>query len=262
MYNEPIDVWRMSASRPWQLKETHGPLVEHLKYRGELRYHLIESVLQPGYSKECIEFGKNNGYKVYIIDPAKEQGDAIDLAINEAIKSKYSLKWEDDFLPEVDIPLDNCVDLMEKHQHINQICFNKRETMKYKKHTNRKGEVYNWHKEQRIFELDDGRSVPLVVKEKWWFGSAIWRMDYIRKHWVNYHRNVHNLLNDNVLIPLAGGGTNNQPSQENIEKYIGCYIYGKTGDKRMVLHNAKSDSIWNGELLKRWTNEGKRITKR
>jgi hypothetical protein len=262
----PIDVWRMSASRPWQLQKTSQALFDYLKYDGELRYHLIESVLVEELSNECIEYAKSLGYNTHIIRPARGQGYAMDYALKNVIKSEYALKWEDDFMPEVDIPLNTCVKLMNKYSHINQICFNKRETMKCKAYQGEFNVKMNWPKEQRYFELN-GRQVPLVVKEKWWFGTALWRIDYIKPKFQYWPSNTHNLMNDVVLLPLAGakpGTGRNQIgkyvcSPKEIEEHIGCYIYGKTADKRMVFHSGINDSLWSGELQKRWKSEGREI---
>lgn len=266
-YSEPIDVWRMSASRPWQLEKTSDALFKRLKYRGELRFHLIESVLVEDLSEQCIEIAKSLGYNVHVIKPAKGQGFAMNEAIHKVITSKYSIKWEDDFRPEKNIPINTCVDLMEKYPHINQICFNKRPTLEWKWATNENGEKYKWYKEQRYFKLGS-RKVPLVVKEKWWFGPAVWRMDYIRPKFKWWPTNTHNLMNDLVLLPLAGfvqGDPRNNwrgrkvPAPDDIEKHIGCYIYGKTGDPGMAEHTGFGDSIWSGEYQERMRKEGRKI---
>lgn len=266
MSKQPIDVFRLSASRPNQLKNTSQSLFQGLKYSGDLRYHLIESILVQDLSNKCIEYAKSLGYKIHIINPANGQGFAIDYALKNAVTSKYTVKWEDDFMPEVDIPLDDCVALMEKYPHINQICFNKRETMAWKWAAAAGGNRYHWIKEQRYFEVG-GRQIPLVVKEKWWFGSAIWRTSFIKPLFKWWPNNTHNLLNDEVIMPLAGyipGKGKNEigkiiPTPEQVEKHVGCYIYGKTGDKRMVFHAGLGDSLWTGELQKKWEKEGRKI---
>jgi len=267
-----IEVWRMSASRPWQLEKSHPTLLEHLKYSGELEYHLIESVLVEDLSNQCIEWGKENEYEVHEIHPARGQGYAIWHYLNEVCNCPYALKWEDDFQAEVDIPLDDCVLLMEKYNHINQICFNKRKTMKYKRMSEwnidtKKCEVFGWEKEQRCFDVN-GKSYPLVVKDRWWFGSAVWRTAFIKPLFKSYYNNTHNKMNDDVLMPMAGfvyGDESQgfvgrkQPIAEEIEKHVGCYIYGKTGDPRMVFHAGLNDSLWTGDLQKRWAKEGRTI---
>lgn len=261
----PIDIWRMSASRPWQLKDTHQSLFDHLKYDGELRFHLIESILVREYSDECIHWAKCNGYEIHIIDPAQGQGYAVWYALNKVINCPYSLKWEDDFKAEEDIPLNDCVQLMNKYPHINQICFNKRETMRCKTVQGENG-YYEWIKEQRYFDVED-RKIPLVVKEKWWFGTSVWRTSYIKPLFRYWAVNTHNKLNDEVLLPLAGykegeKGTRKGiviPTPSDVEKNIGCYIYGKTADKRMVEHCGVGDSIFVGQFQKRMKEEGKKI---
>jgi len=251
---EHIDVFRLSASRPWQLRDTSPICKELIKYSGELKWHLIESVLVQELSNECVEYAKSIGYVTHVINPAQGQGYAIDYALKHAVTSKYTLKWEDDFKPEMEIPIDTCVKLMDKYPHINQICFNKRETMS-KKGWNGK----DFMKEQRYFELD-GEQIPLVVKEKWWFGTALWRSSFIKPIFRYWPTNTHNHFNFQVLIPKTGWrGGHPIPTPQKIEEVIGCYIYGKTGDKRMVFHAGINDSIWSGELQKKWKAEGRTI---
>lgn len=266
-----IEVWRMSASRPWHLKDSHPTLLKHLKYSGKLEFHLIESILEREGSKECIKWASNNGYKVHIIDPAKGQGFAIWYYLNKACQCKYALKWEDDFLAEKDIPLDNCVLLMEQYPKINQICFNKRETMSHKIYTNEKGEKVGWPKEQVLFSLlinNHVKTIYLCSKEKWWFGTALWRISFIKPIFKYWPSNTHNLFNNHVIIPMARVGSKSSwknqsgqvvPTPEDIREKIGCYIYGKTGDPRMVYHAGIGNSIWKGEMQEKWKAEGKKI---
>ena len=292
-YSEPIDVWRMSAGRPDMLMKTTETLHKYLKYRGELRFHLIEAVLVQELSDQCMKYMKEKwGYTIHCINPAKGQGYSAQYALDNAIKSKYALKWEDDFMPEVDIPLNDCVDVMEAHSKVNQICFNKRETMKEKrcaahyelvkkwgyKEISRKGTTatFGWPKEQRYFTIPytDGKSIslytrdiPLVVKEKWWFGTALWRIPFIKPLYRWWGTNTHNLLNDEVLLPMAGAVKGTPPNYMDkviatpkmIEDKIGCYIYGKTGDKRMAFHAGLGASLWTGEQQEKWKKEGREI---
>ena len=255
----PIDVFRTSASRPWQLEKSHPTLLKHLKYSGELRYHLIESVMVKKLSEKCVEWGKANGYTVHIIDPARGQGCAVRYALDHAITSKYALKWEDDFQAEVDIPLDNCVDVMGQYPKVNQICFNKRRTLAEKGAYG----IPNWKKEQRYFVLENGKVIPLVVKEKWWFGSALWRVDFIKPKFKFWDTNTHNMLNDVVLLPPvvehAKQAGRERPIASDVEEVLGTYIYGKTGDPRMVFHAGIGDSLWSGELQEKWRKEGVEI---
>jgi len=253
-----LEVWRMSASRPHHLKASHPTLLEHLKYSGDIEYHLIESVLVKELSEECIAWGKNNGYKVHVINPAQGQGYAVWYYLNNVCNCPFALKWEDDFQAEVDIPLDDCVDLMIEYPHINQICFNKRETMRYKWCEDEYGERYKWMKEQRYFNLH-GRKVPLVVKEKWWFGASLWRTEFIKPIFQYWKSNTHNIFNDQVILPMIRGEKNRRYSASEVEESVGCYIYGKTGDKRMAFHAGRGDSIWAGEFQKKMEAEGREV---
>jgi hypothetical protein len=248
-----IDVWRMSAGRPHFLAATQPSLIKHLKFKGEIRYHLIESVLIRELSQKCIEWAKdNNFYSVNVISPAGGQGYAVEYALTDVVTSPYSLKWEDDFMAEVDIPLDDCVEVMENYSKVNQICFNKRTTIASKKVTNENGDVYEWKKEQCFFPLGKGKTIPLVLKERWWFGASVWRQSFIKPLFQYWPSNTHNLFNDRVLLPLAGskllkdGVTIVHPNQQAIADKIGCYIYGKVGDPRMAEHIGREESIWKG----------------
>jgi len=208
-------------------------------------------------SDECVKYARGLGYSVHVINPAKGQGYAIDYALKNAVVSKYTLKWEDDFKPRMEIPLDTCVKLMDKYPHINQICFNKRSTMSSKAW----GTGPGFQKEQRYFELD-GEQIPLVVKEKWWFGTALWRSSYIKPIFQYWPSNTHNIFNEFILLPKTGyidGRSDTIPSAKKVEEVIGCYIYGKHNDPPMVDHTGVNDSIWSGELQKKWKAEGRRI---
>jgi len=254
-----LDIWRCSASRPWQLEKTHDNLLKHVKFSGEVQLHLIESVLVRDLSEKCIEFGKAHGYKVHVIDPAKGQGYAWNEAIHHVVTTRYSLKMDDDFMPVRDLPIDDCVEIMNSFPHINQICFNKRETMASKAY-NFRGEPREWPKEQRYFNGDNGKTVPLVVKERWWFGSAIWRMSFIKPIFKYWPHNTHNMFNDFVILPMAGAVPNERvATPKDIENKIGCYIYGKTGDPLMCQHTGVNDSIWNGSFQKMMAEQGKEI---
>jgi hypothetical protein len=259
-----IDVWRMSAGRPWQLEQTHDALLKHLKYSGELRFHLIESFLVKEFSEECVRWGKDHGYQIHEINPAKGQGYAMYHALHHVITSRYALKWEDDFRPEVDIPLDECVRIMDEFQHVNQICFNKRETMREKWCEDEQGEPFAWQKREDKFALSSGAMQTLTLKEKWWFGPALWRIDFIKPIFQYWTSNTHNLMNDRILLPMAGGvstghGATSQPEQNAIAEKIGCYIYGRIGDPRMSEHTGREDSIWAGRYQEMINRKGLRI---
>jgi hypothetical protein len=267
-----IQVWRMSASRPWQLKKTSQSLFDRLKYSGELNYNLIESVLVEELSDECIEYAKSLFYDIHIIKPAQGQGHAMEYALNRVIDTKYSLKWEDDFMPIIDIPLNDCIALMEEYSHINQICFNKRRTMKYKRMSEwnketKRCEVFEWEKEQRYYKMGT-KQYPLVVKDAWWFGSSLWRTDFIRPLFKAFPNDTHNKMNDLILRPRAGfiyGDEahgfrgRKQPSAVDMEFHVGSYIWGKVGDPQMVEHTGREDSLWKGDLQKRWRANGFKI---
>ena len=103
----------------------------------------------------------------------------------------------------------------------------------------------------------------MVCKEKWWFGSSLWRVDWIRPQFKYWDTNTHNELNDRVLLPPAWKHAEKHgrpvPLAEDIEATIGCYIYGEVGDKRMVFHAGQGDSLFMGEAQQRWKEQGKNV---
>jgi len=260
-----IQVFRGSVSRPWQLKRTTPTLFDRFKYAGKIEYHLVESVFVDELSEECLEYATSQEYITHVIKPQRGYGYAIKWFLDNMCTAPYMINWEDDYAAVTDIPLTECVELMETYPHINQICFNKRKTMSYKWARPGHGrEDFKWQKEQREFPLTDGRMIPLVVKEKWWFGPAIWRVSFVKDKFVGFRERVHHRFNDEVLFPLFGprrlpDGSPYVPTPTEVEEVIGCYIYGRHKDPPMSRHMQEGDSIWKKELLDKWRAEGRKV---
>jgi hypothetical protein len=257
---------RGSISRPWLLQLTTPTLHGHFKYSGQLRHHLVESVIVRELSDENKQWAEDSKYFTSIteISPQRGYGFAIYHFMYFICKAPYMINWEDDYSAEVDIPLDDCIGLMEKYPHINQICFNKRETMKTKP-AGDGAERYEWVKEQRYFELN-GRQIPLVVREKWWFGPAIWRISFIKFIFQAFPSRVHHYFNDQVILPLAGrrreGNRWILPDAKQIEEAVGTYIFGKHEDPRMVCHSGFGQSFFTGDIQKKWKEQGYKVDDR
>ncbi len=88
-------------------------------------------------------------------------------------------------------------------------------------------------------------------------------MDFIKPLFKYWDTNTHNMLNDLVLLPPAWEHANANgrkvPLAEDIEATIGCYIYGKTDDPRMVFHAGHGDSLFMNEAQEKWRKEGKKV---
>lgn len=252
-----IDIIRGSVSRPEFLKESTPTLLKHLKYSGELKHTILESVFVNSKSKGNKKFAKENHFNYHEINPQAGYGVALKYALDYIVNSKYMINWEDDYSAVKDINLDECISVMERYPKVNQICFNKRPTLAFK-WVRLKDNKYKWYKEPRVFKVGN-RKYYLVVKEKWWFGPAIWRVDYIKDKFVGYNKDVHHLLNDNILLPLAGAKEGYFPNAKEVEDNIGCYIWGKTGDSPMTKHIGVHNSVYLRELTEKWKIEGEEI---
>lgn len=292
----PIDVIRCSASRPWRLEQSTPTLWDRLRYPGPIRQVLVESVVVKEHSDACVRYGLESGYfdEVIVIEPQRGQSYALDYPLRHVVTAPYVLKWDDDMDAVQDIPLETVVRLMEEHPKINQVSFNKRRTVPRKpfykdewpgvEQSIREGRDPNsirpthgkpitFQKAERKF-TQDGEEIVLTVKDRWWFGPALWRMSFIRplweefygfwKHWSSCLEAPHNQLSDKVLFRLIDASWHGGPwpvgvPARAVEDAVGCYLWGRIGDERMVEHTGKGDSLWSGEFQARMRAEGREV---
>lgn len=244
-----VFLWRGSPSRPWHIEKNTPGIHEKVKYSGPIKRVLVESVVVEELSKKNIEYGMESGFfdLVVVIRPQRGHGYALDYAIRRLVQEPYFLKWEDDFAAEQNLDLTTCVKLMEEHSHVNQIAFNKRSNECDKRVRPAGKPEYDWKFEERSFG-----DVTLTIRDKWWFGPALWRMGFIRPLWKFFKDNVHNLFNDQVLMPQIPGFQHGglYPTPTAIEKYLGVFWWGPRKFPRMTEHTGVHDSLWSGQFQK------------
>lgn len=293
-----LEILRISASRPWRLSASTPTLRTHLRYPGRVRQILVESIVNREHSQACLAYARASGEfdAVVIVDPQHGQGFAHDVAIRRALTAPYVLKWDDDFDALVDLPVADCIALMRDHASIHQIAFNKRRTVPRKpfwsdewpawqaarargldpneitapRETHGKPVTFVKQERRLVAATFAGREPVarrefwLTVKDKWWFGPAVWDMAFLRRHWRFFAEHHHNRFNDLVLYKLIdptapdASWPGSVPA-ERVEAAIGCYLWGRIGDERMVAHTGKGDSHWTGEYAKRMVAEGRAV---
>lgn len=250
-----VFLWRGSPSRPWQVEKNTPGIHEKVQYQGPIKRVLVESVVVEHLSKQNIEYGMDSGFFDYVavIRPQRGHGYALDYAIRHMIKEPYLLKWEDDFAAEQPIDLTTCVKIMEAHLQVNQIAFNKRPNECNKRVRPEGKPEYDWAFEERTFD-----STVLSIRDKWWFGPAIWRMGFVRPLWQFFKDNVHNRFNDVLFARFPGGfkAGGMYPTPSEIEMHMGVYWWGRRKLPRMTEHTGKGDSIWAGEFQKTAKKKG------
>jgi len=219
-----IEIMIDSASRPFLLRKTLPTIIKYLKYNGSLKWIFHEAFLYSDFSCECIDIANEAKIfnRVYEEKNPKGQGNSI-TNILSSCRASYFIHWEDDHIGLRDINLDAMVQIMEDNSDVNQIAFNKRDTM---------SEVSGWTK-----KVVKRSNYTLTTSPHWRYTPAIWRVEYIKKKWVrwegnNSHWQINALLKE---LPLPGSAPVVRSPDWIIEK-IGTYYYGGIDEKAFVKH--------------------------
>lgn len=223
MNKEILDVIVNSASRPILLKRTAIQFKDRLKYDGKLRFILHEDCLIKEKSDDLIKWAKDSGIFDIIerSDPSRTHGVALYWLLNQ-VRSKYVLRFEEDWDLVRDFDLTKATDLMDKYNDINQIIFNKRCTFR---------EKHGWKKVE--IERD---GCKLTANMHWSFIPALWRMSFTFNRWTQ--------------PPLAGvkiawyvnpmmkkkGKNDPMPDAIWMMNNVGVYFMGGFGEHPFVKH--------------------------
>lgn len=219
-----IPILRPSASRVSCIKESTKSILEKIRFKGELPQILHEDVLDIKQSLEILDWAYSQKcFERVVADyPPLRQGHTMDWLIN-TVQSKYFMFWEDDFVLERAIDLNDVVHLMENNPKINQIVFHKRETMP---------ERGVWQKKEVVI---DGQ--VLTTSPNWSFLPAIWRTDFIKNWWVcpGKHAQAASFeVNRSIkqVKPLDGVTRD----ADWMIKHVGTYFWGGIGNALYVNH--------------------------
>lgn len=229
-----IDVIRTSASRPEFLIESTKTLIENLKFSGELRFIIHEDVFNEKPSEECIRYIESvEGYEIIKDSPPIGQG----LSLNRLFKmveSEFFISWEDDYTCTRELNLDIPYKILNENNDINQIVFNKRDTLPslgeppkpifYKKVIGKSG-------------------YKLTSSPHWRLTPAMWRKSFIEKFWFKSNAIDFNWKINDKIRSVAGSFSGEFREADWVMKNIGSYYLGGIDEKKYCFHIGGGKSL-------------------
>ena len=219
-----IDIIRTSASRPELFKASTESLRSHLKFSGQFRWLVHENYLNQAASDEVLRYAKEAGYDIILkSDPSIGQCMGLSKLLR-AVRSPYILNFEDDWEVLRDLPLDEACRILDENPDVNQVAFNKRDTM---------CEVNGFQKAET-----ERSGFKLVTSPHWRLTPALWRMSFIRPRWiVTESSNFIWQFNDHLR------GVNKAPDAQWVMANMGTYYFGGFDEKQFVQHLGVNQSV-------------------
>lgn len=220
-----IDIMIDSGSRPDLLIKAVESLRQYLKFdTGKIRWMYHEAVLKEEESKACEAYIRGLGFFdiIHIENEPMGEGCSITTMLNQC-KAKYFIHWEDDFVALRTIDLDLDFDLMERTPEINQLVYNRRNTMP----------VCN---EFRKLEIKEKTGLILTTCPHWRYTPALWRVEWIMPKWKmfignNSHWQINGILQKEFLKPDS-----KEKTAEWVVKNMGTFYLGPIGEKAYCEH--------------------------
>lgn len=213
-----IDILITGSSRPHLFPYFWKSFENMMHYRGEKRIIVHEDFVFPEESEKVVEWVSQNIPEAEIIRhrPPIGLGPALDDLIKNKLKSKYCFYLQEDWEFERPVDVDEILWVMDRHEKINLVFFNKiRNDVSMNKST------------QPEYNYDE---LKMCLYHQWTFLPGIWRMSHVRKHWrCRFNRPEGYFTN-------SFGNHEQRMSNEFCEKNIGAYMYGRTGDYRYARH--------------------------
>jgi hypothetical protein len=213
-----IDILITSASRPNSLRSEVKAFKKHVKFSGQMNFHLHEDRVpkMEGESERLIEWARRKpSYftTVYLSHPRIGRGPALNLLRKHA-KSKYIFYMEEDFDFIRDVDLDELIRLMDKYTTINQIAFPWRVRTVHAKPGGPHGDDFVY--QERTFD-DHVMHIP----DRWTWQPALWRRSWVMPHWNFAARRSNKMFNRK----FKQGCGPLEWSAEWLEKTYGAYFY-------------------------------------
>ena len=205
----------MGSSRPQLLAFTWESFEKFVMYRKKLKVLFHEDCLFPGMSNDSIEYANSKGFQVTESKPNIGLGLAMDLMFKKT-KAEYVLYLQDDWEFELPVDLDRILHIMDNHQEINCVTFNKYRNMK---------KLDGFEDKEYIFD-----NQRFCIYGGWQFLPGVWRMSKVREKW-----RVREIRPEGYF--QNSFGTHNQRlNHEFLEKNVGAYMLGGMGQYRYVRH--------------------------
>lgn len=215
-----IDVMVNSASRPFLLKRTLPTMIKHLRFNGLLRWIFHEAVLFRDLSDECLSYAEWMDIFDDIQVTNDPKGETISIGkVLDSTVSKYLVHIEDDFEFTRNVDLDVMWDIFESSGMVNQIVFNRRQTM---------SKVSGWKKGE--FEI---AGHTMTTSPHWRYTPAMWRLNFIKPKWQSIEgSNGHWKIND----ILQGVVARQAKTPEWVAENLGTFYYGPIGEPAFCRH--------------------------
>lgn len=163
-----IDVMVISSSRPKLLPYLMNSFDKYVHFQGKIRKIIHEDFVFPKWSKEVVEYAKENFHRVLKDKPKVGIGHSIANCLRE-IKTDYIFNLQDDWEFELPIDLNHILYVMDRNPHINCIYFNKRRNLN----------IINGYK----FEEHEYDHLRLCKSNHWPMGPGIWRTQFVKDNW-------------------------------------------------------------------------------
>lgn len=223
-----IDIMIDSASRPDLLKITVESLRKNLKCSKPIRWLFHEAVLNETLSNQCLEYINNLAMFDVVHKQHNPQGEMVSIGtMLEKVNADLFIHWEDDHILVRELDLDLCTDIFKKCPKVNQLAFNKRQTM---------SDVSGWKKKEVEYE-----GYKLTVSPHWRISPAIWRMSWIKPRWKSIKgNNGHWLMND--LLQRVWKGHPENKTADSVIEVMGTFYLGPIGEHGYVEHMGKDRS--------------------
>lgn len=229
MSNNDITIMIDSASRPNLLIPTLTSLWEHIKYtKGNIKWVFHEAILFPEESIKNIDYANRSKMfdKIHTQQNPKGEGCSIN-TILQMCDTKYFMHWEDDYIALRDVPVNKAVEIMDINQNVNQIVFNRRDTMP---------DCSGWVK--KVY-TKAGHAV--TTSPHWRITPALWRVDFIRPKWRaveggNFHWVINGELQSEFKDCKEG------KTAEWINEKLGTFYLGGIDEKAYCKHTGQGQS--------------------
>lgn len=221
--NKTVEIMIDSASRPELLLQTLESLWKYLRYNnGVIVWKLHEAVLFPAESRMNVDMAMKSNYfdVIYIQKEPKGEGCSINTILQQC-EASYFLHWEDDYEALREIPVHTAVEIMEKDSSVNQVIFNRRDTMI---------EVAGWYKKEYI-----KAGHVMTTSPHWRITPALWRMSFIKSKWRpveggNFHWAINGELQKEIERCREG------KTPEWVNENLGTFYLGGIGESAYCRH--------------------------
>jgi len=213
-----IDIVITGSSRPQLYPFFWESFKKMMHYRGEKRIIVHEDFVFKDQSEKVVKWVQKNIPEAELIihNPSIGLGLALDDIIKNKLKSKYCFYLQEDWDFERPVDIDQILWVMDRHEKINLVFFNK--ITNTEELNNATQPEYNY----------DG--LKMCLYHSWTFLPGIWRSNFVKRHWRCRSERPEGFFTNSF------GNHDQRKSNKFCEDKIGAYIYGGSNEYRYVRH--------------------------